>query len=71
MRSPKKWTEVSADFRVFDALVKEKKITWTKSGRESPKRDAELFDMLGKAATNEKREEGQGQALGQGSLSYK
>ena len=32
-----------------------KKITWTKSGRESAKREAELFDMLEKAATNEKR----------------
>ena len=32
-----KWTEVSADNRVLEALVKEKKITWTKSGREIAK----------------------------------
>ena len=51
-----KWTEVSADCRVLEALVREKKITWTKSGRESAEREAELFDMLEKAATNEKRE---------------
>ena len=51
-----KWTQVSADYRVLDAFVKEKKITWTKSARESAKREAELFDMLEKAATNEKRE---------------
>ena len=44
------------DYTVLEALVKEKKITWTKSGRESAKREAELFDMLEKAATNEKRE---------------
>ena len=36
--------------------MKEKNITWTKSGRESAKTEAELFDMLEKAATNEKRE---------------
>ena len=29
---------------------------WTKSSRESAKREAELFDMLEKAATNEKGE---------------
>ena len=40
-----------------DALVKEKKITWTKSGKENEKREADLYDMLEKAATNEKREE--------------
>ena len=38
-----KWMEVSADYRVLDALVKEKKITWTKSGRESAKREADLL----------------------------
>ena len=51
-----KWIEVSAEYRVLDALVIEKKITWTKSGRESAKRETELFDMPEKAATNEKRE---------------
>ena len=56
-----KWTQVSADYRVLDALVldalvKEKKITWTKSARESAKREAELLDMLEKGATNEKKE---------------
>ena len=52
-----KWIEVSADYRVLDALVKEKKITWTKSGRESAQREADLYDVLEKAATDEKREE--------------
>ena len=28
-----KWIEISADYRVLDALVKEKKITWTTGGR--------------------------------------
>ena len=45
----------TADYRVLDALAKEKKITWTKSGRESAKREADLYDMLEKAATDEKR----------------
>ena len=40
----RKVTEVSADHRVLDALVKEKNITWTKSGRENATREAELFD---------------------------
>ena len=35
-----KWSEVSADYRALEALVKEKKITWTKSRRESEKREA-------------------------------
>ena len=51
-----KWTEVSADYKGLEALVTERKITWTKSGRESAKREAGLVDMLEKAATNEKRE---------------
>ena len=46
-----KWIEVSADYRVPDALVKEKKIKWTKSGRESAKREADLYDMLEKATS--------------------
>ena len=52
-----KWKDVSAEFEVLDALVKEKKITWNKSGRESAKREADLYTMLGKAATDEKKEE--------------
>ena len=52
-----KWIEVSAYNIVVDALVKEKKITWTKSGRESAKREADLYHLLEKAATDEKREE--------------
>ena len=36
--------------------MKEKKITWTKSGRESAKREADLYEMLEKAATDEKKE---------------
>ena len=55
-----KWIEVSADYRVLEAPVKEKKITWTKSGRSSAKRE----DMLEKAATNEKREERERDKLG-------
>ena len=51
-----KWTQVTADYRVLDILVKEKKASWAKGGRDSAKREAELFDMLEKAATNEKRE---------------
>ena len=50
-------TQVSAEFDVLDALVKEKKITWNKSGRESAKREADLYTMLEKAATDEKKEE--------------
>ena len=46
-----KWTEVSADFKVLVALVKEKEIMWLKSGRESARREADLYEMLEKAAT--------------------
>ena len=49
--------EVSADCRVLDALVKEQKITWTKSGRESAKREADLYDTPAEAVTDEKRGE--------------
>ena len=35
--------------------LKEKKITWTKSGKESAKRDADLYTMLEIAATDEKK----------------
>ena len=42
--------------------MKEKKITWTKSGRESAKREADLYDMPEKAATDEQREEGEDEA---------
>ena len=59
-----KWMEVFTDYRVLDALVKEKKITWTKSGRESAKREADLYEMLEKAATDEKREERDRDKLG-------
>ena len=50
-----KWTEVSADCRVFDALVKQQKITWIQSGRESAKKKPNCWTCL-KTATNEKRE---------------
>ena len=46
----------SADYRVLDTLVKEKNSTWTKSGREIAKREADLDKMLEKAATDEKKE---------------
>ena len=52
------------DCRVLDALVKEKKIAWTKSRRESAKREADLYTMLGKAATAEKKEERDREKLG-------
>ena len=56
--------EVSADYRVLNALVKEKKITWTKSGRESEKREANLYDKFEKAATDERREDRDRDKLG-------
>ena len=52
-----KWIEVSADYEVLDALVKEKKITWSKSGRESGKREADVSKTLEKTAADEKKEE--------------
>ena len=55
-RNKGKWTGVSANYRVLDALVKEKKITWTRSGKESAKREADLYHMREKAATNEMKE---------------
>ena len=45
-----KWKEVSAEFETVNALVKEKKITWNKSGRESAKREADWFSMIESAA---------------------
>ena len=59
-----KWTEVSTDCRVLDAPVKGKKITWTKNGRESAERAADLYDMFEKAAADEKREERDRDKLG-------
>ena len=50
VKPKRKWTEVSADCSVLHALVKEKKNTWTKSGRESAKREADLYDMLEKSS---------------------
>ena len=52
-----KWIENSEDCRMRDALVEEKNITWTKSGKENAERDAVLYDMLERATTDEKREE--------------
>ena len=37
--------------------MKEKKITWNKSGRESAKRVADFYTMIESAATDEKQEE--------------
>ena len=43
--------------------MKEKKIRWSKSGRESAKREVDLYKTLEKAATDEKKEKkGQGKA---------
>ena len=58
------WTEVSADYEVLDALVKEEKITWSKSGKESAKREADLYKTLEKADTDEKKEERDREKLG-------
>ena len=67
-----KWIEVSADYEVLDAFVKEKKITWSKSGRESAKREADLHKTLEKAATDEKKEERDRESLAtSGKLSSK
>ena len=52
-----KWKEVSAEFDAVGAVVKEKNNTWHKSGRESLKREAELYTKVESAATDEKQEE--------------
>ena len=52
-----KWKEVSAEFDAVGAVVKEEKNTWHKSGRESSKREAELYTMVESAAKGEKHEE--------------
>ena len=59
-----KWKEVSEDYGVLDAMMKEKKITWTKSGTESAKREADLYTMLETPATDEKKEERNRDKLG-------
>ena len=53
----KKWMEVSAACEVLNTLLNEKKNTWTKCGRESAKRETELFAMLEQAAPDEKEGE--------------
>ena len=60
-----KWVGVSAEYGVLDALVKEKKITWNKSGRESAKREAGLNTLFERAATDEKKEERERDKLGE------
>ena len=52
-----KWKEVSAEFDAVGAVVKEKKNAWHKSGRESAKREADLYTMVESAATEEKQKE--------------
>ena len=37
--------------------MKEKKITWKRSGKKSAKRDAGFYTMIESAATDEKKEE--------------
>ena len=44
--------------------MKEKKITWSKSGRESAKREVDLYKTLEKAATDEKKEKRVREKLG-------
>ena len=51
------WIEVTADYRVLDALVKEKKATWTNKRQRKCKKEAYLYDMLEKAATERDRGE--------------
>ena len=52
-----KWKEVSTEFEATDVFVKEKKITWNKSGNESSKREADLYTLVESAATDGKQEE--------------
>ena len=59
-----KWKDVSAEYEALNALVKEKKTTWNKSGKESAKREADLYTMLDCAATDEKKEERNRDKLG-------
>ena len=56
-----KWKEVC---EALKALLKKKKITWNKSGKESARREADLYTMLESAATNEKKEERERDKLG-------
>ena len=58
-----KWIEVTADYRVLDVLVKEKKATWAKGGRDSAKREAELYDMLEKQLQMKRKKKGTGLSL--------
>ena len=44
--------------------MKQKKITWNKSGKESAIRKADLYTMLESAATDEKKEERERDKLG-------
>ena len=44
--------------------MKEKKITWNKSGKESAKREADLYAMLESAATDETKQEWDRDKLG-------
>ena len=52
-----KWREISAEIDAVGTSVEEKKNTWHKSGKESTKRETELFTMVEVAATDEKQEE--------------
>ena len=52
-----KWKEVSAEYEALNALVKEKRITWNKSGND-------LYTMLESAASDEKKEERDRDKLG-------
>ena len=71
MISKGKWIEVFADHRVLDALVTEKKITRTKSAAEKvQKREADLYEMHEKAATDEKRRERDRDKLGGKLVAY-
>ena len=53
----RKWKEVSAENEALNALMKAKKITWNKSGKESARKKADLYTVLESAATDEKKEE--------------
>ena len=60
-RGTKLWNQKESGKRSLQNMkcsthsLKEKKITWTKSGKESAKRDADLYTMLESAATDEKK----------------
>ena len=50
-----KWREISAEIDAVETIVKEKKNTSHKSGKESTKRETEVFKMVEVAAQKERK----------------